>query len=173
MFRGCQYRRCQAEDHVVKAGTGDRFTLPGLLAMVGCGGRALFWSCALLCKTPVFPKWASQGPGALGTETRTAQWAGVFPQDEEYWGWEGHTQEGPLRGRGASRISASSRDSDGQGRGSVGLGFCPPGELRSNQINSVELLWAAGQTRNVLDLVTFFFGSPFTVEGLDPYSISE
>ena len=36
-----------------------------------------------------------------------------------------------------------------------------------NQINRIELHRAPGQTRHILDLVTFFFGSLITGEGFD------
>lgn len=78
--------------------------------------------------------------------------------------------------RGSKKLPASRPSLRGVHRhrpSSIGLGFYPPGEFCCNHINQIELLWATGQMGNILDLVTFFFGLLFTVEGFDPYSISE
>lgn len=86
------------------------------------------------------PGAASLGPGALVGCGFLPRW-GVLP--------------GPAREQARTAAAAG-----------VGSVFPPPGELGCDQIHRAELLRAAGQRRNILDLVTFFFGLPRAVEGL-------
>lgn len=122
---------------------------------------ALSWFCTGLCRVSALRVGLTGGLGALVHAGDPAVSGRLLPP-----GWGGASTQRDWRGSQqlpwALAVTATG----------AGLGFDPPGGLCCNQTNRIELLWATGQRRDVLDLVTFFFGSPFTVEGSDPYSIS-